>query len=260
MKGNSTPILGILLIFGLGLGTGAGGIYIYKVRHEPKPVLTQSQVPAQATWTASALGRIQPLDGMLSLGVALPDQLAKILVVEGQEVEEGTVLAELGSHADRQLELALLDTQIKQAAQKLKEIEQTGALQAALDKLEVKRLEEQGPIDINMQKLKVDYLQKQAAQARAGLARISPLPSVSKQEKDQQEMAVLQSQAELAGADDLLRKLTLGNALTVKLAQAKMALAQATLEARGTKCRWILAPAARNGVAAGGANVYHGAA
>jgi HlyD family secretion protein len=151
-------------------------------------------------------------------------------VQEGQDVDEGTVLAELQSHADRQLELDLLDWQIKEAEQKLKEIDQTGLLQTALDKLELKRLQEQGPIDVNMQKLKVDYLKKQAAQARAGLARISPLPSVSKQEKDQQEMAVLQSQAELAGAEDLLQKLTLGNALNLQLAQAKTALAQATLE------------------------------
>ena len=57
-----------------------------------------------------------------------------------------------------------------------------------------------------MQKLKVDYLKKQAAQARAGLARISPLPSVSKQEKDQQEMAVLQSQAELGGSPKIFYK------------------------------------------------------
>lgn len=206
------------------------GVFIYYQNSASAPVQAQGQDPPAPLWAASALGRIQPFGGIISLGVSLPDHLAKIHVKEGQDVEEGAVLAELRSHDDRQLELDLLDLQIKEAEQKLKEIDRTGALQAALDKLELKQLEEQGPLDINMQKLKVDYLKKQAAQARAGMARISPLPSVSKQEKDQQEMAVLQSQAELAAGEDQFRKLTLGNALKLQLAQAKMALAEATLE------------------------------
>ena len=169
---------------------------------------------------------------MISIGVSLPDLLAKLFVEEGQEVKEGEALAELASRSDRQLELDLLEYQIKEAELKLKDIERTGALQLALDELQIKQIKDQGPYDIKMQKSKVQFLKKQTDQAlnNFGLNRISPLPSVSKQEKDQQEMVLRQSQAELAAAEDLLQKLTLGQDLNLQLAQAKLSLAKANLD------------------------------
>jgi HlyD family secretion protein len=219
-----------IAFFVFGLVVGGGGVYFLKVRGDIAPAPESAPRAARPPRAASALGRVQPDGGVISLGVSLPDQLARLLVQEGQDVKEGDVLAELASRDDHQLELDLLDSQINEAEHKLKEIDQTGALQLAMNKLEAKQIEEQGPIDISMQKLKVDLLKKQAAQARENLDRIMPLPSVSKQEKDQQEMVVLKSQAELAGAEDLFRKLTLGHALNLQLAEAKMNLARATQE------------------------------
>ena len=122
---------GIVVLFALALCIAGGGFYVYTQRDHNAPVLAQSQASPPTLMTASALGRIQPFDGIISLGVSLPDQLAKVLVNEGQDVDEGAVLAELQSHADRQLELDLLDWQIKEAEQKLKEIDQTGTCTAA---------------------------------------------------------------------------------------------------------------------------------
>ncbi len=217
-------------LFVLGMIVGAAVAYYLpdylQINPEPKPTPKVVSPPRGA----SALGRIQPEGSVISLGISLPDQLAKLFVQEGQEVNQGAKLAELASHGDRQLELNLLDYQIKEASLKLKEIDRSGALQVALDSMQVKQIEAQGRIDIKMQKLKVDFLTKQAAQAQEGLDRIAPLTAVSKQEKDQQELAVLQSQSELAGASGLLEKLTQGTELNLELAKARMDLTRATLD------------------------------
>jgi HlyD family secretion protein len=220
-----------IALFLVGLALGGAGMHFWRVHAAAESApLKQPQAARPPRSAASALGRIQPGSGVISLGVSLPDHLAKLFVEEGQEVKEGATLAELGSRSDRQLELDLIDLQIKEATQKLKEIERTGALQLKLDEVQLKQLKEQGPLDINMQKLKVGLLKKENAQAREGLSRINPLTAVSRQEKEQQEMLVLQSQAAYAAAEELLQKLTLGHALNLELAAAKMELARATLD------------------------------
>jgi HlyD family secretion protein len=219
-----------VVFFLFGVLLGGGGVYSLISRGETSaaPVTAAKSVPPLRT--VSALGRIQPRGGVISLGVSLPDQLARLFVEEGQEVKEGAALAELASHSDRQLDVDLLDSQIKEAEERLKEIDQTAAYQLALDKLQLKQIEDQGRLDIKMQNHKLEFLKKQADQTREALDRIKPLASVSKQEKDQQEILCQQAQAELAGANDLLEKLTVGRELSLQLAQAKMNLTRATLE------------------------------
>jgi HlyD family secretion protein len=221
-----------ILFFVCGLVLGAGGVYVWQTRTRAPTASAGTLPAADPIRAASALGRIQPAGGVISIGVFLPDQLAKLHVEEGRDkdVEAGDPLAELASRKDRQLELDLLDQQIKEAKQKLGEIDRTGPLQLALDKLQLQQAEEQGPLDVTMQKLKADFLHKQARQAREGADRLTELTSVSRQEKDQQELAAQQSEAEHAGAVSLLKKLELGQSLSVKLAQAKMDLTEATLQ------------------------------
>jgi HlyD family secretion protein len=216
-------------LFGLGLIFGASGMYFLKPR-SASPVTGQVQDSGKQVRSVAALGRIQPSSGVVSLGVTLPDILGKLLVEEGQEVKEGDILAELAGRKDRQLELDLLDAQIKDAGQKVKDIERTGALQSGLDELQLKHIEEQGPFDIKIQKTKVDLLRKQVEQAKTNFDAISPLASVSKQEKDRQEMALWQSQSELAAAEDQLQKVTLAQDLSLQQARAKLSLTKANLD------------------------------
>ncbi len=214
------------------LGLLGGGAAVYFLYPRPEPAAQSTFVPrgTRSMRAASALGRIQPYDGVISVGNILPDRLARLHCEEGREVKRGDVLVELASQVDRKLDLNLLDQQIKEAQARLRVIEESGALQDALNKLQIQELEEQGPLEISMQKLKVDFLKKQATQAREGLARIASLPSVSKQEKDQQELAALQSQTEFSAAQEQLAKLTLAQASTLKIAQTKIDLAAATRE------------------------------
>jgi HlyD family secretion protein len=219
-----------IALFVFGVALGGGGVYSLTNHGVTSGAPVSAVQPVKPLRTASALGRIQPRGGVVALGVSLPDQLARLFVEEGQEVEAGAVLAELASHGDRQLDVDLLDSQIKEAEERLKEIDQTAAFQQALDRLQLKQIEDQGRLDIKMQNHKLTFLKKQADQAREALERIKPLSSVSKQEKDQQEILSQQAQAELDGASDLLEKLTVGREMSLQLAQAKMNLARATLE------------------------------
>src|SRR5438128_454993 len=100
-------------LFVLGMVVGAGGMYFLKHQGESPPLPSKEAPPGKPARVVSALGRIQPNGGVISLGVTLPDLLAKLFVEEGQEVKEGETLAELSSRSDRQSELDLLDQQIK---------------------------------------------------------------------------------------------------------------------------------------------------
>ena len=220
----------VFIVFVLGMALGGAGIYFWNERKEPPQAPAPQNQGARPVRAASALGRIQPAGGILTLGTSLPDRLGKLFVDEGKTVEEGEVLAELESRLDRELDVKMLDLQIREAEEKIKEIKQTASLQLALDRLQVKQVEELGPLDVSMQKLKVEFLKKQADQAREGLKRLTSLVSVSKQEKDQQEMVALQTQAELAGAEEQLQKMTLAQDLNLNLAKAKLDLAKVSFE------------------------------
>lgn len=217
-------------LFLLGLALGGSGVYYWQQQnHEPTPTQPKEPVP-KAPRAASALGRIQPANGLLSLGVPLPDRLGKLLVHEGSEVKEGAVLAELESRTDRALELKLLDQQIQEAQDKIQEIRENGKLQIALEELQIEQMEALGPVDLAMQRQKAKFLEQQAAQAENGLERIANLPSVSLQEREQQAMLVSQYKAEHEGALGLVKKMELMQKLNLKLAKAKIKLAEANLE------------------------------
>src|SRR5207244_6282483 len=90
-----------IAFFVCGLVIGGGGAYLLTSESQTSPAPQQASVPSRPLLTASALGRIQPAGGVISLGVSLPDQLARLAVEEGQEVGQGDVLAELGSQIGR---------------------------------------------------------------------------------------------------------------------------------------------------------------
>jgi HlyD family secretion protein len=154
--------------------------------------------PDNSEHPVGALGRIEPVDGIISVSIPVGDRLAEILVKEGDTVKAGKVLASLASAALHQKEKKLAETQVREALERLQAIKENGARQLEEAELRQKRVERDLKTDIEILNSKLVILKKQAEASNLALSRITPLPpgSVPEQEVDRQKLAAEQAEAE----------------------------------------------------------------
>jgi len=194
----------------------------------PTPEYRQSAPPRLTRVTA--LGRIEPAEGVSNLGVGMPDVVEQIApnIAEGAKVKKGTPLIYFASKQDRQLEVDLLTSQLAEAQEKLKELKKIGEQRVELEQLRKKQLEEQGPAEVELQKSKVALLQQQVQSLRKNRDRLTSLGqfSVSKQELEQQNFAVIQAESELRTAEEALEQTQKGNLFKKELAEGQIEAAR----------------------------------
>lgn len=176
-----------------------------------------------------ALARFKPSGGVVDVSGMAGERIGVIKVKEGDTVKQGDVLAILESNALRQLEFELAQTQFTEAqtrAQVEKNYAEAILQEASLaqDQLQLQDL------DIEAHKSKIQLLEKNLALAKKDQERLEGLDHtiVSDREKDHQAMLVEQSQAELAAAEKLLKKMEFGRQLSTKEAEAKQKQAMAS--------------------------------
>ncbi len=215
-----------LLIVGFLLGLGVRSVFGPAGDSQPKVTVTQMTWP---TNKVTALGRIQPFNGLITVGLPLPDRIRELLVEEGSQVKDAeVVLAILASEAERKLELELLGQQLKEAEDKIQLARQSGIDQLKLDKLRLEQAQQLGPLDLAMQKIKVAVLQEQAQQARGKLAKMKKLrgSALSEEEFQHQEVMALQVAKEFEAAQAQEQKLIKSQNLEQQLYRYQYALAE----------------------------------
>jgi HlyD family secretion protein len=220
--------LGIFLLVG-GALVGIVGYRWFNQRFEsysPDP----SKVVVPKLTRVTALGRIEPASGVSNLGVGMPDVVQQIApsIHEGAIVKKGTPLIYFASKADRQLEVDLLTLQIAEASEKLEELKKIGAQRIELEQLKKKQLQQQNPAEVDLQKSKVALLRQQVEALRKTRDRLTSLGqfSVSKQELEQQNLTVSQSESELRVAEETLDQMQKGNLLKQELAEGQIEAAR----------------------------------
>lgn len=221
----------LALMLALGAALGAAGYHYWQVWHL-LPASYQAEalpVPSKVT----ALGRIEPADGIVAIGSPVPDRLQGYLdgVCEGARVFRGQSLAELASRADRQLEYDLVCLQIREGEQKLQNVRDLGQRKIALEELRKKQLVLMEPLELAQQRSKVAFLEQQAKTVRKNHERLHQVPgsTISQQEHEQQDLLVSQADAELSAAREALQQFVKGNELKRELAQAQIDAARAEL-------------------------------
>lgn len=190
-----------------------------------QPMAGRTDAPAQVT----SLGRLEPAAGIINVAGTSGNRVATLHVVEAQMVEAGAPLATLESHALRQAELRLAQTQLEEAT------ERRAVEQAYGDSL-VKEAEvgiEQLALldnDVTAQQAQVTVLEKNLQLARQDLERLSSLDDdiTSPQQLEQSQLRVEQGVAELEAAQTSLAKLKASIPLQRRQAEAKLAAAEAT--------------------------------
>lgn len=175
-----------------------------------------------------AIGRLEPAQGIITLGEGLPDRLESVEVEEGDVVAKGKPLARLESHHLRQLEIESLDAQIKEAESRREAEESLANARIESARLAVRRTS-QREIEESAQKKQIALYAANLAVEKKNLARLEALSGdlVSLQEKERQALLVQKSAAELDAAEGALAKMEQTGELTVAAAQGDLEAALA---------------------------------
>ena len=202
----------VLLLVTIGAACTAAGLYVGEeglLRAKPRPGGT-SEVRAAGS-TVTSLGRLEPADGIFSVGAPVGSRVATLSegLTEGQTVRRGDVLAVLLGYDEGTAEIALIDAQIAETKDQQKLIEESRKVAREKARIELLRLDRFAALELKAQKSRVALLEANRAQSRADLNRMAEVKgrSVSMQEYQRQELLVRSGEEELASAGALTDKL-----------------------------------------------------
>lgn len=223
------PLLLAVLVLGFALGGAC--VYYYAHTHEPTPSPAGEPEPSAALDKVVALGRIEPKDGILSLGVPTPDRIREIKVTEGDLVKKGSPLAILDSEMMRDLERESAVLTRDQAARRLEAITQSGEAQIHVEEVRLEQIAELEPIEIKALESKIKLLQEQEKNAQLNYERyVAAGDTIADQDKEKQKLARQQIQAELVATKSQMEKLRKSSELNRSLARAQLQAARAELK------------------------------
>jgi multidrug efflux pump subunit AcrA (membrane-fusion protein) len=181
--------------------------------------------------TVESLGRIQPSGGLISVYGPLGDKIVKFNVVVGETVGEDKVLAELAGETERNLNLATLKAQIKEAEALKKAIEASREAKLADIDADAKQALAGIEQDMAIIDAKVRVVEAQKARAETELKRLTDAKAdgvmVSDQEFEALRIQVVQAEGEKAGALAQKEKITIQKTQSGESIKAKKASLQA---------------------------------
>ena len=180
----------------------------------------------------SALGRLEPSKGVVAVYGPPGDRIEKLLVSQGEKVTTDTVLVELASRKDRNLERELVQTQLAEARAQRGAIERAGQAKIAAIDAEIVQIQSGRESDLKAQDARVNVLELQAKRTNDNWMRLKSLTktTVPAQDLENAELAMKQAEAEVTGAKALRTKTATGYEQSEAVAQAKRRAASAELE------------------------------
>ena len=224
---------GLLLTLGaLAVGFAAGGaaVYLYGKHTASADSGDGGEEPVGNLDKIVALGRIEPRDGVLSLGVPTPDRIARLNVSEGQHVKRGDLLAVLDSEVLRKRERKLAVIQRDQAEKRLRATTEAGQAQIRVEEARRDQMEQVEPVEVEAQDSKIKFLQAQEANAQKDYERYKAAgDTIAEQDREKQRLLLNQVHTELIAAQCQLRKILKSRDLNRTLAEAQLEAARAEL-------------------------------
>jgi HlyD family secretion protein len=221
----------LVLLVVVCLGGGGGAYYYHNYSLPKSPPASESSNPDQRPKKVVALGRIEPLHGIVSLGTPVPDRICEIAVKEGDTVKEGMELVVLASQKARSLEVALIKNQLEDARKRLKIIQSSGHAQIAVDKVRQEEADKVGDLELKAQKSKIAFLAAQKANAEIDLKRLAaPGVDTAPQDMEKQRLQLDQVTAELTSAECLEEKMAASQKYNRELAKLQLTAAELEIE------------------------------
>ena len=220
------------------VGFALGGLCVHFYFGE-QPARTMIGAPTQKSTGSEkgegdivpALGRIEPMDGILLLGVATPDRILKMLVKEGQHVKSGDKLVELEGEKLRNLEEKSVEIERQEAEKRRKAILASGKAQVQVEDARLQQAERLGKLELEAQQSKLEFLRIQAANAKKDYERLERIgDTIAEQDKEKQRLLWRQAEEELSAAEKQYKKLQEEQPLDRQLIAARRTSAQAEME------------------------------
>jgi HlyD family secretion protein len=221
-----------LFVAALAIGLVLGGLAMHwYTRHYYRAESNDVAEPSRHIDKVVALGRIEPRDGILSLGVPTPDRLRRLLVKEGEEVKKNQELAILDSEGMRELETKMAGIQRQQAEQRLKAVRENGDAQIHVEEVRRDQIKKVEPLEIETLENKIAFLETQQRNAHRDYDRyVAAGDTIAEQNKEKQKLAWKQAEMELIAAESQLKKLRASSNLDLKVAEARLQAARAELQ------------------------------
>jgi HlyD family secretion protein len=193
-----------------------------------------SDKPAARADKVTALGRLQPSGGVIPIYGPPGDRIGKLyLVAPGTVLKEGASIAELESAKDRQLEVEVARTQLKEATSALAASERAGKQKILAAKAELNQAKANKTSDLAAVDAKLNYLRLGLQTANAGVARLDKLRTggvkVADEDYEKATLLAAQADAELKATEAVRKKTEMTYEESEKAAQAKIEAAEAEL-------------------------------
>ena len=217
-------VIGVLIVSG---GTGAIALTrLQSLKAQPSPEI-ETVFPEITTVTA--LGHLEPEGDVIQLSAATStegNRVAHLLVVEGEMVEPGQVIAILDSRDRLQTDLAEAKDRVKIAQIQLDQI-LAGAKQGEIDaqRAEISRLEAQRQGDIMAQKASLARVEAEVANSEDEYRRYQGLyeaGAISASERDSKHLTLKTAQRNLQEAEAVLTRLQTTRSPELEAARANL--------------------------------------
>ncbi len=223
----AAAVLGLLL----GVAVGGAGMYLWKNSGVERHASGHADIPVPKT-KVSALGRVQPRGGVISVFGLPGDRIEKLTAKLGDKVARDTVLAELASRKDRELERNLVVNQLEEARAQRAAIDEAGKAKIVVIDAEIAQLNSGRDGDLKAQDARVAALALQYRVAFDSWSRLKSLERtpVSVQDLEKSELLARQAESELTAARAIRDKTDKGYAQNDALLKAKRSAALADLE------------------------------
>jgi HlyD family secretion protein len=198
----------------LGLAGAAGfGCAFYYYRDGSEPAGAPVEPVSQATNLVCVLGWIKPDGGIVEVAGVTGLRLIRLGegVAEGREVDKGKILAYLEGYDERCRELDVIDAQIAEAEEALRDEKANEAAALAEVDAEAERARMLGGLKIEELRLRVEQIEKECGFARAQLRAVDGLQNdhtIAPAEYEKQRAAAERAEGELATARSEARRAT----------------------------------------------------
>ena len=231
-------VLAVLVALAVG---AAGGYFL------PKPDADEKNNKARARTEAAekritALGRIQPAGGVVPVFGPPGDQIVELSekLTAGAVFKKGDVLGKLKSAELRTREVAVADIQLKEADAALKAAEEAGKKRIAAARAELAQAKASEKADLEALEVKTKFLKYAADTAAKQVKRVEDLKaggvrSIADEDIEKAKLQQKQAEAEHDGSVLLAAKTRATYKATIEAADAKIAAAEADLEAEKAK-------------------------
>jgi len=182
--------------------------------------------------TVAALGRIEPVSGLMNVSAATPDVLETLLVQRGDLVEKDQVLGYLQSHAEQVAQRDSIAAQLDEAKNRLAAEEELCQAQIENAEIKLRRVEDLAPLKIVAQEQTVRSLRKGLINDKDILEADTTLMRtnvVARRTQANQETVVKQGKANLLAAEARLQELQQQLTVDRVAAESEIRIAKANL-------------------------------